>query len=108
MGPSNDPWVWVIFYSFFITTILGAIIAIVESKKNRKISISVLLITPILFLVFFWNSFYRDMVTESEYFFDSLLSFKIWAWFCILLLAYIISWWVTIAIRLKRRFLENR
>lgn len=107
MGPTDDSWVWIVFYSFFIATLLGAIVAIVESKNIRKVSIRVLLITPILFVVFFWNSFYRDMMTESEHFFASLLSFKLWACFCTLLFIYIISWWVTLVMHVKRRFSRN-
>lgn len=108
MGLSDDTWVWVVFYGFFIATLLVAIIAIVESKKNRGSSIRILLVAPILFIVFFVNSFYRSMETEFEHLFDELLSFKVWAWFCILLFAYIISWWVTIMIRVKRRFSGDR
>ncbi len=104
MGPSDASWVWIVFYSFFIATLLASIVSIVESKTNRKKSIRILFITPTLFLVFLWNSFYRDMVTEFEYFFDGLMSLKVWAWFCILLFAYILKWWISVAIQIRRHF----
>lgn len=93
MNPTNDAWVWILFYSFFLFMICSTVIVSIKRKRLRKVSFRAFVATIFLFALFSWNAMYRNMTTEFGHFFDDLTSLRPWAWMCIYLFAYILKWW---------------
>ncbi len=85
MNPTNDAWVWIFFYSFFLVMICSTVFVSIKKKSLRKVSLRAFVATIVLFALFSWNAMYRNMTTEFGHFFESLTSLRPWSWMCIYL-----------------------
>ncbi|MCY1691356.1 hypothetical protein OVA29_12205 [Exiguobacterium sp. SL14] len=102
MGPTNDMWVWVLFYAYFIFMFISTLFVAIKHASLRKASIRAALATLFLYALFVWNSMYRLDITEFRHFYEGLTTLRPWTWMCVFLFAYTLKCWYLMFLHTRR------
>lgn len=79
MGPSLLPWVWIIYYMFFISLFILSIYRLIKDDIHRVISIFHLVLIPLTMVANFFYALHRSDVNELQFFWNQLLSLDLFA-----------------------------
>ncbi|WP_294746712.1 hypothetical protein [uncultured Exiguobacterium sp.] len=93
MGPTNDMWVWVLYYAFFLIMLFSTTFVTIKHVFLRKASVRAGLAIFFLYALFIWNSMYRVETTEFGHLYEGLMTLRPWAWMCVFLFTYLLKWW---------------
>jgi len=96
-------WVWIIYYTFIIATLVAAIISIVR-KKLMIVSILTIILAMTLPIISIINSIGREKgVDEFEHFITQLQQGFNWPIFVIVGFFYLFVWWAVYLINNKKK-----
>ncbi|WP_075037672.1 hypothetical protein [Halobacillus dabanensis] len=92
MSPTVPFWIVAVFYLFIITSFSMAIRRIIKKQLLISSLISVILI-PFSTILLILSSIGRGNQNEFDYFINSIKGFELWAWFWLVIFAYLLYWW---------------
>lgn len=97
-------WGAVLFYGFFIATMVFGLIAIFQKKLNEYLNVLAIIVPVFVFFVFLSHSIGRPLtMNEYDWLFSQFLNLRLWAIFVAMGYGYLLYWWYLYISSLRKK-----